>query len=82
MCKVRRPDGVRREAAVVFRGLAGSMAALLAFAAAVNVNDPDPVRWMGSVLKGWSHLLKSFGSGAKVRRRNGSRRAWVAVPRG
>jgi hypothetical protein len=30
----------------VFRGFAGFMAALLAFAAAVNLNDPDPVRWV------------------------------------
>jgi len=31
---------------MVFRALSGLMAALLAFAAAVNFNDPDPVRWV------------------------------------
>lgn len=31
---------------MVFRAVAGLMAALLAFAAAVNFNDPDPVRWV------------------------------------
>jgi hypothetical protein len=30
----------------MFRVFAGLMAVLLAFAAAVNVNDPDPVRWV------------------------------------
>lgn len=30
----------------MFRALAGVIAALLAFAAALNVNDPDPVRWV------------------------------------
>ena len=31
---------------MVFRGLAALMAVLLAFAAAVNLNDPDAVRWV------------------------------------
>jgi hypothetical protein len=31
---------------MVFRTVSGLMAALLAFAAAVNFNDPDPVRWV------------------------------------
>lgn len=31
---------------MIFRAIAGLMAALLAFAAAVNFNDPDPVRWV------------------------------------
>jgi len=31
---------------VIFRIVAGLMAALLAFAAAINFNDPDPVRWV------------------------------------
>ena len=77
-CKARRPDGVRREAAVVFRSVAGLMAALLAFAAAVNVNDPDPLDGIRS--EGMVALVEPFGSGAKVCRRNGLRRAWVAVP--
>ena len=31
---------------MIFRVFAGLMALLLAFAAAVNFNDPDPVRWV------------------------------------
>jgi hypothetical protein len=31
---------------MIFRAVAGLMATLLAFAAAVNFNDPDPVRWV------------------------------------
>jgi hypothetical protein len=31
---------------VIFRTAAGLMAVLLAFAAAVNFNDPDPIRWV------------------------------------
>jgi len=31
---------------MIFRIVAGLMAALLAFAASVNFNDPDPVRWV------------------------------------
>jgi hypothetical protein len=31
---------------VIFRIVAGLMALLLAFAAAVNFNDPDPIRWV------------------------------------
>lgn len=31
---------------MVFRTIAGLMTALLAYAAALNLNDPDPVRWV------------------------------------
>ena len=31
---------------MVFRIVAGLMAVLLAFAASVNFNDPDPIRWV------------------------------------
>jgi hypothetical protein len=34
----------------VFRVLNGAMAALFAFAAAVQYNDPDPLRWMALYL--------------------------------
>jgi hypothetical protein len=44
------PDSTTHRASNVLRAASGVMAALFVFAAAVQYNDPDPLRWMAIYL--------------------------------
>jgi len=65
-------DGAAVDTAAVFSFVSGFMALLFVFAAAVQYNDPDPIRWMAiygaaAIVSGWAAWrlagLPSFAPG-------------------